>query len=273
MKKIMTVSVIFAMLLSMTACEKTEEKPIAETTTAITTKEVTTTAETTAVTTEEVTTTPEETTTTAEETTVATAETNVAVTTAETTVAETTTVATTAEKKGPKTERTDDEKNGVYYIKEYDDKGREIAAYGYRMKDDSLIAYYTKKYDSNNGYEMKVYDGDKKLVSHEFRDAKDNIVRMNILSTNEYALYKRNDNGRLIKEEYYNENGGLTGYWTYTPDENSKTVKAEYYDVAGVFTYYYSGTINERGQYILNKKHSADGTIIQELAPGEQFTY
>ena len=272
MKRFMTVSVIFAMLLSMTACEKTEEKPNAETTTAITTKEVTTTAETTAVTTEEVTTTPEETTTTAEETMVATAETNVAVTTAETTKAETTTVATTAEKKGPKTERTDDEKNGVYYIKEYDDKGREIAAYGYRMKDDSLIAYYTKKYDSNNGYEMKVYDGDKKLTGHEFRDAKDNLVRVNVFSTNGYILYKRNDNGRLIKEEHYNENGGLTGYWTYTPDENSKTVKAEYYDVAGVFTYYYSGTINERGQYILNKKHSADGTIIQELAPGEQFT-
>lgn len=272
MKRFMTVSVIFAMLLSLTACEKTEEKHSAETTT-VATEEVTIPEETTAVTTEEVTTTPEETTTTAEETTVATAETNVAETTvAETTKAETTTVATTAEKKGPKTERTDDEKNGVYYIKEYDDKGRVISAYSYRMKDDSLVTYYTKKYDSNNGYEMKVYDGDKKLVSHEFRDAKDNIVRMNILSTNGYALYKRNDKGRLIKEEYYNENGGLTGYWTYTPDENSKTVKAEYYDVAGAFTYYYSGTINERGQYILNKKHSADGTIIQELAPGEQFT-
>ena len=266
MKKFMTVSLVFTMLLSMTACEKTEEKPNAETTTAITTEEVTTPEETTAITTEE-------TTTTAEETTVETAETNVAVTTAETTVAETTTVATTAEKKGPKTERTDDEKNGVFYIKEYDDKGREIAAYGYRMKDDSLIAYYTKKYDSNNGYEMKVYDGDKKLTEHEFRDAKDNLVRVNVFSTNGYALYKRNDKGRLIKEEYYNENGGLIAYWTYTPDENSKTVKAEYYDVAGVFTYYYSGTINERGQYILNKKHSADGTIIQELAPGEQFTY
>ena len=272
MKRFMTVSLVFAMLLLVTACEKTDEKHIAETTTAITTKEVTTTAETTAVTTEEVTTTPEETTTTAKETTVATAETNVAVTTAETTKAETTTVATTAEKKGPKTERTDDEKNGVYYIKEYDDKGRVISAYSYRMKDDSLVTYYTKKYDSNNGYEMKVYDGDKKLVSHEFRDAKDNIVRLNILSTNGYSLYKRNDKGRLIKEEYYNENGGLISYWTYTPDENSKTVKAEYYDVAGAFTYYYSGTINERGQYMLNKKHSADGTIIQELAPGEQFT-
>ena len=272
MKKIMTVSIIFAMLLSLTACEKTEEKHNAETTTAITTEEVTTPEETTAMTTEEVTTTPEETITAVEETTVATAETNVAVTTAETTVAETTTAATTAEKKGPKTERTDDEKNGVYYIKEYDDKGREIAAYGYRMKDDSLIAYYTKKYDSNNGYEMKVYDGDKKLVSHEFRDAKDNLVRVNVFSTNGYILYKRNDRGSLIKEEHYNENGGLIGYWAYTPDENSKTVKAEYYDVAGAFTYYYSGTINERGQYMLNKKHSADGTIIQELAPGEQFT-
>ncbi len=269
MKRILTVSLVFAMLLSMTACEKMDENSNTETTTAITIEEVTTTAETTAVTTEEVTTTPEETTTTAEETTVETAETNVAVTTAETTVAKT----TAEQKEGPRTERTDDEKNGVYYIKEYDDKGRVISAYSYRMKDDSLVTYYTKKYDSNNGYEMKVYDGDKKLVSHEFRDAKDNIVRMNILSTNEYALYKRNDKGRLIKEEYYNENGSLTGYWTYIPDENSKTVKAEYYDVAGVFTYYYSGTINERGQYILNKKHSADGTIIQELAPGEQFTY
>ena len=265
MKKIMTVSIIFAMLLSMTACEKTEEKHNAETTTAITTEEVTTPEETTAITTEE-------TTTTAEETTVETAETNVAVTTAETTVAETTTAATTAEKKSPKTERTDDEKNGVYYIKEYDDKGREIAAYGYRMKDDSLIAYYTKKYDSNNGYEMKVYDGDKKLTEHEFRDAKDNLVRVNVFSTNGYVLYKRNDRGSLIKEEHYNENGSLISCWTYTPDENSKTVKAEYYDVAGAFTYYYSGTINERGQYMLNKKHSADGTIIQELAPGEQFT-
>ena len=251
------ISLLLAVTMLLTGCntaEKTEQ-----TTAEITT---TTTAETTVATTtvtEEVTTTPEETTTVAEETIVETAETNVAVT-------------TTEEKKGPRTERTDDEKNGVYYIKEYDDKNREIAAYGYRMKDDSLIAYYTKKYDSNNGYEMKVYDGDKKLTGHEFRDAKDNLVRVNILSTNEYALYKRNDKGRLIKEEYYNENGGLTGYWTYTPDENSKTVKAEYYDVAGAFTYYYSGTINERGQYILNKKHSADGTIIQELAPGEQFT-
>ena len=258
MKRFLTVSLVFTMLLSLTACEKSDEKPIAETTTAVTIEEVTTTAETTTVT-EEVTTTPEETTTVAEETTVETAETNVAVT-------------TTEEKKGPRTERTDDEKNGVYYIKEYDDKGREIAAYGYRMKDDSLIAYYTKKYDSNNGYEMKVYDGDKKLTEHEFRDAKDNLVRVKVFSTNGYVLYKRNEIGRLIKEEHYNENGGLTGYWTYTPDENSMTVKAEYYDVAGDFTYYYSGTINERGQYILNKKYSADGTLLQELAPGEQFT-
>ena len=35
MKKFMTVSLVFAMLLSMTACEKTEEKPIAETTSVI----------------------------------------------------------------------------------------------------------------------------------------------------------------------------------------------------------------------------------------------
>ena len=93
MKRFMTVSVIFAMLLSMTACEKTDEKPNAETTTAITTEEVTTTA----VTTEEVTTTPEETTTTAKETTVATAETNVAVTTAETTADKSTTSQMTME--------------------------------------------------------------------------------------------------------------------------------------------------------------------------------
>ena len=251
------ISLFLALTMFLTGCN-TAEKAEQETSEITTTTTAETTVATTTVT-EEVTTTPEETTTTAEETIVETAETNVAVT-------------TTEEKKGPRTERTDDEKNGVYYIKEYDDKGREIAAYGYRMKDDSLIAYYTKKYDSQNGYEMKVYDGDKKLTGHEFRDAKDNLVRVNVFSTNGYVLYKRNDNGRLIKEEHYNENGGLIGYWTYTPDENSKTVKAEYYGVAGAFTYYYSGTINERGQYILNKKHSADGTIIQELAPGEQFT-
>ena len=81
MKRFMTVSVIFAMLLSLTACEKTDKKHNAETTT-VATEEVTIPEETTAVTTEEVTT-PEETTTTAEETTVATAETNVAETTAD----------------------------------------------------------------------------------------------------------------------------------------------------------------------------------------------
>ena len=35
MKKFMIVSLVFTMLLSVTACEKTEEKPIAETTSVI----------------------------------------------------------------------------------------------------------------------------------------------------------------------------------------------------------------------------------------------
>lgn len=256
------------MLLSMTACEKTEEKHNAETTTAITTEEVTIPEETTAVTTEEVTTTPEETTTTAEETTVATAETNVAVTTAETTVAETTTAeTTTAKKTGARKERIDGE-NGVYYIREFDDKDREISLHAYYIKDDSLKSYYTKKYDSKGGYEMRGYDGQNTLINNEFYNEKGHLVRINLIGTDNYILYETSDDGFLMEEEFFFGNGRSGGRWVYKPNKAEKTVYAEYYAEGGVYLYYYTGIINERNQYRLQKKYSADGTLLQDVTSG-----
>ena len=264
MKKFMTVSLVFAMLLSVTACENGEEKTVAETTVAIT-EEVTTEETTAATTTTAAETTTEETTT--EETTTVPEPTTtvpeVTTTAPETTTAET----TTAKKTGARKERIDGE-NGIYYIREFDDKDREISLHAYYIKDDSLKSYYTKKYDSKGGYEMRVYDGQNTLINHEFYNEKGHLVRINLIGTDNYILYETSDDGFLLEEEFFFGNGRSGGHWVYKPNKAEKTVYAEYYAEGGVYLYYFTGIINERNQYRLQKKYSADGTLLQDVTSG-----
>lgn len=159
---------------------------------------------------------------------------------------------------------------------EFDEEGRMINRYGYRVPPDGSGVSFdvSKVYYGENGMEEKVewnVDADGNAGAGYSQIEYNESVQPNRLDNydengklNGYTLYEYDENWQMTKESYYGLSGEPRGYSTYEYDENGNTIRTEQYDSNGTMTNYNIAEYDESGKLICWKTYDADGNLISE---------
>lgn len=163
-----------------------------------------------------------------------------------------------------------DIRNATYSVTAYNSKGNRVSKVKY-LGDGSIDHEYESKYNEETGELTEFFYNQDGLLSRSEKYSKDGII---IASENyrDGVLERRtdcNNDGNIVKSQWYEENGTPSGQETYVYDSEGNMISSETLWDDGSLSFYVERDYDSANNLIAERTYNADGS----LSSLEEFKY